>query len=328
MYDELEADYYERKRRKQQLNSKDSKVISLGQETATLRGLLRERDAYIASFKRMLSTLVEVTTPKDLEDAVKNAYCKYIRDEGSQHRSKGVKPYLSGQEYSGNSFEEHQECRQVHPYGLDNALVEAHSQRIRAQKATEISEHRLWVERGNAQRLQRARLGENSLLIAECSSLRGESLSLARDISHLRQVMKDHDEKKHRKAPQSHKMAQHHVSPTHGESHFALGPSLALQAADLPLESSGSQGFPRRKFDREPKPPTWRPTQKRLYRGSTRALNLLSDRDARIVQMESAHDANTRVIETQKMEIKQLRKQLQKEHGPGESRDGQRGLSS
>merc|ERR1712010_13916 len=93
------------------------------------------------------------------EDAVKNAYCKYIRDEGSQHRSKGVKPYLSGQEYSGNSFEEHQECRQVHPYGLDNALVEAHSQRIRAQKATEISEHRLWVERGNAQRLQRARLG-------------------------------------------------------------------------------------------------------------------------------------------------------------------------
>ena len=37
--------------------------------------------------------------------------------------------------------------------------------------------------------------------------------------------------------------------------------------------------------------------------------------------MESAHDANTRVIETQKMEIKQLRKQLQKEHGPGESRD-------
>merc|ERR1712224_358385 len=103
-----------------------------------------------------------------------NAYCKYIRDEGSQHRSKGVKPYLSGQEYSGNSFEEHQECRQVHPYGLDNALVEAHSQRIRAQKATEISEHRLWVERGNAQRLQRARLGENSLLIAECSSLRGQ----------------------------------------------------------------------------------------------------------------------------------------------------------
>jgi len=147
MYDELEADYYERKKRKQQLNSKDSKVISLGQETATLRGLLRERDAYIASFKRMLSTLVEVTTPKDLEDAVKNAYCKYIRDEGSQHRS------------SGNSFEEHQECRQVYPYGLDNALVEAHSQRIRAQKATEISEHRLWVERGNAQRLQRARLG-------------------------------------------------------------------------------------------------------------------------------------------------------------------------
>lgn len=130
-----------------------------------------------------------------------------------------------------------------------------------------------------------SRLGENSLLIAECSSLRGQSLSLARDISHLRQVMKDHDEKKHRKAPQSHKMAQHHVSPTHGESHFALGPSLALQAADLPLESSGSQGFPRRKFDREPKPPTWRPTQKRLYRGSTRALNLLSDRDARIVQV-------------------------------------------
>lgn len=96
MYDELEADYYEKKKKRQLLNSKDSKIMSLGQGTATLRGLLRERDAYIASFKRMLSTLVEFTTPKDLEGAVKNAYFKYIRDEESQDRLKAVKPYLSG----------------------------------------------------------------------------------------------------------------------------------------------------------------------------------------------------------------------------------------
>ena len=160
MYDELEADYYEKKKKRQLLNSKDSKIMSLGQGTATLRGLLRERDAYIASFKRMLSTLVEFTTPKDLEGAVKNAYFKYIRDEESQDRLKAVKPYLSGQEYEcGNSFEEHQGFRQAHARGLSNALVEAHSQRIRAQKATESSKHRRCVERDNAQRRQRARLG-------------------------------------------------------------------------------------------------------------------------------------------------------------------------
>jgi hypothetical protein len=160
MYDELEADYYEKKKKRQLLNSKDSKIMSLGQGTATLRGLLRERDAYIASFKRMLSTLVEFTTPKDLEGAVKNAYFKYIRDEESQDRLKAVKQYLSGQEYEcGNSFEEHQGFRQAHARGLSNALAEAHSQRIRAQKATENSKHRLCVERDNAQRLQRARLG-------------------------------------------------------------------------------------------------------------------------------------------------------------------------
>jgi len=313
MYDELEADYYEKKKKRQLLNSKDSKIMSLGQGTATLRGLLRERDAYIASFKRMLSTLVEFTTPKDLEGAVKNAYFKYIRDEESQDRLKAVKPYLSGQEYEcGNSFEEHQGFRQAHARGLSNALVEAHSQRIRAQKATENSKHRLCVERDNAQRLQRARLGENSLLIAECNLRRGESLSLARDVNHLRQVVKDHDEKKRREGPQSQRIAQYHVPRTHGKSQITFGPSPALYAADLPLESSESKGLPKRESDRDLKAPIWPQTLKRLYRGSTRALSLLSDRDAQIVQMESAHDANTRLIETQKMEIRRLRKTVAK----------------
>jgi hypothetical protein len=94
MYDELEAEYYEKKRQGQQLDSKEMKIHTLGQEAAALRGLLREREAYIASFKRELSTLVGFTTPKDLEDAIKDAYHKFVKDEAPRHKSKRTEAVL------------------------------------------------------------------------------------------------------------------------------------------------------------------------------------------------------------------------------------------
>jgi hypothetical protein len=124
--------------------------------------------------------------------------------------------------------------------------------------------------------------------------------------------VKDHGEKKRLEGPQSQRIAQYHVPRTHGKSQIMFGPSPALYAADLPLESSESKGLPKLESDRDLKAPIWPQTLKRLYRGSTRALSLLSDRDAQIVQMESAHDANTRLIETQKMEIRRLRKTVAK----------------
>ena len=95
MYDELEAEYYEKKRQGQQLDSKEMKIHTLSQEAGALRGLLREREAYIASFKRELSTLVGFTTPKDLEDAIKDAYHKFVKDEAPRHKSKRSKAVLS-----------------------------------------------------------------------------------------------------------------------------------------------------------------------------------------------------------------------------------------
>jgi hypothetical protein len=138
------------------------------------------------------------------------------------------------------------------------------------------------------------RLGENSLLIAECNLRRDESLSLARDVNHLRQVVKDHGEKKRREGPQSQRIAQYHVPRTHGKSQITFGPSPALYAADLPLESSESKGLLKRESDTDLKAPSWPQTLKRLYRGSTRALSLLSERDAQIVQV--SHPFFTRLV--------------------------------
>ena len=87
MYDELESEYYEKKRQGQQLDSKELKIHTLGQEVTALRGLLREREAYIASFKRELSTLVGFTTPKDLEDAIKDAYHRFVKEEAPRNKS-------------------------------------------------------------------------------------------------------------------------------------------------------------------------------------------------------------------------------------------------
>lgn len=199
MYDELETEYYEKKRQGQQLDSKEMKIHTLGQEATALRGLLREREAYIASFKRELSTLVGFTTPKDLEDAIKDAYHKFVKDEAPRHKSKRAEAVfntaaLQGQppcsvkndvapvgqnvavssemlttgtgelelrDHTGSSSNNSKENRQMNIAELElrDALIEAHSQRDCVQRAAGNLKHRLDISKSDAQRLQRVKLG-------------------------------------------------------------------------------------------------------------------------------------------------------------------------
>ena len=81
MYDELEKEYGLKKQTDQTIDSKEMKIHTLAQELTGLRSSLREKESYIASFKRDLSSLVGLIVPKDIEDAVKEAYQKYVKEE-------------------------------------------------------------------------------------------------------------------------------------------------------------------------------------------------------------------------------------------------------
>ena len=156
MYDELETEYYEKKKQGQQLDSKEMKVQTLTQEAGSVRGLLREREAYVASFKRELSTLVELSTPKDLEEGVKRAYHKYVKDEAPRHKIKHAET-----PHAAQLLESAQGSRQPNGTELDliDALVEAHSQRKCVQQAAANTKHRLDIAKNESQRTQQVKLG-------------------------------------------------------------------------------------------------------------------------------------------------------------------------
>jgi len=196
MYDELECEYYKMKGQEKQLDSKELKMLTLSRESTTLRGLLRERDTYIASFKRELATLVSLTTPKELEDAIKAIYHRFVREEAPRAKAKKISTLATGPPKSPDT-----NCLKVVPgekqhnivLDLQDALTEAHSQRSCVQQAASNLKHRLATAKNESERQQRVKLGENLQLIAECNQLRGEQQQLSREVHHLRQVVKDYD---------------------------------------------------------------------------------------------------------------------------------------
>ena len=87
--------------------------------------------------------------------------------------------------------------------------------------------------------------GENSHLIKECNQLRSENLALSREVSHLRQVVKDHHtaSAKRREKLRSHEKTPNLANNTTGHSHVpskeGARPKLAESAAKAsPLHPS------------------------------------------------------------------------------------------
>ena len=107
MYDELEQEYASKKQKQQELASKAMKLNTLNGELATLRSTLKAREAYIASFKRDLSALVTLQVAKDVEDAVKDAYQKYVKGERPRNKSLSV-AQIAGRAANGQSQQQQQ----------------------------------------------------------------------------------------------------------------------------------------------------------------------------------------------------------------------------
>ena len=105
MYDELEQEYASKKQKQQDLASQAMKVNTLNGELATLRSTLKTREAYIASFKRDLSALVTLKVAKDVEDAVKDAYQKYVKGERPRNKALSV-AQIAGRAANGRSQRE------------------------------------------------------------------------------------------------------------------------------------------------------------------------------------------------------------------------------
>lgn len=152
--------------------------------------------------------------------------------------------------------------------------------------------------------------GENSHLITECNLLRRENLSLSREVNHLRQLVKDHTAAA---AKRRHKCR----SRNEDKSVLAEDEDAATSTASprtRPLNSvllAPSADV----SDMHVCARDVRDCKMHLglrYRGSTRTLNQLSVQEAKIVKMATQLDVNMRIIDTQRMQIKALRDELQK----------------
>ncbi|CAM9454212.1 unnamed protein product, partial [Discosporangium mesarthrocarpum] len=84
MYDELVSEFNEKKDVARVLEQKELKSVGLGQEVASLRGLIRSKDRYIFGIRREIASMVRITLPKELEQAVKDAYKKFVQGEEVQ----------------------------------------------------------------------------------------------------------------------------------------------------------------------------------------------------------------------------------------------------
>jgi len=156
MYEELASEDVSKTRAVQHLGLKELKIKTLGKELACLRGELRERENYIAKFKRELSTMVGIQTRKELEDAIKEAYRTLVKKE--KPRAIDTKRLLptpeprSGDDEAvalmtatsfGDDFAEAESAPAGAETELRDALAEAHSQRATVQRAAGNLKHRL-----------------------------------------------------------------------------------------------------------------------------------------------------------------------------------------
>jgi hypothetical protein len=81
MYDELVAEFRDKKEVARALQQKDSKLSGLMHEIRSLRGGMRAKERLISGFKRDVSALVNITVPRELEAATTALYKKHVRGE-------------------------------------------------------------------------------------------------------------------------------------------------------------------------------------------------------------------------------------------------------
>mmetsp|Transcript_11375 Transcript_11375/g.34051 ORF Transcript_11375/g.34051 Transcript_11375/m.34051 type:complete len:228 (-) Transcript_11375:630-1313(-) len=86
IYSELEAEQRTKYQWRQDLDSKDIRLVTVSLEATAARRTLRKREAYIDSFQRELSTLVRARTHGDLERGVRAAFRKFVKEDDAARK--------------------------------------------------------------------------------------------------------------------------------------------------------------------------------------------------------------------------------------------------
>jgi chromosome segregation ATPase len=91
MYEELVGFFDQQKRDDATSKNKDLKIDVVTREVKMLRNEIRDKDRVISAFNRELSNIVNLTTPKDIEDAVKDAYRFFVKGEKPKNNQRSQK---------------------------------------------------------------------------------------------------------------------------------------------------------------------------------------------------------------------------------------------
>lgn len=210
MYEELVDEFDAKKESKMQTEFKDMKLSGLHQEVEHLRQQTRQKDLYIAAFKRELGNAVVASGgPKEMENNVRALYRKYVRGEvtGKEDPS----PAASSKTVSGTqtaklpkedggadmlatrvaaeapSGLESDISKRERDLDLEDAAKEAERQKYFAERQAQNLEHRLKSTKAEAIRINNSRLKENSQLVFECNELRRQLKLTARDLDATKQ---------------------------------------------------------------------------------------------------------------------------------------------
>jgi prophage DNA circulation protein len=199
MYDELEKEYQSKQLATQDMDSKAMKINTLSTELLTLQSKLREKENFINGIKRDLSALVSLSNPKEVEDAVKDAYQKFVKDERPRKAKSTNWSKNSGTPVTAARGSLAQEIATGGPVPgeedseMSAALKEAYHQRDCVEKMKNALAHKLEWTKKEAAKAEIIKLEENSSLMAECNTLRTENLTLKRSVDHLKQVLRQYE---------------------------------------------------------------------------------------------------------------------------------------
>ena len=82
MYKELVGEFESKKSTNSALEIKSQKISLLSSKISKLKAEISSKEQYMISFKRELSNIaISMTGGKELEDAVRSLYKKYVREE-------------------------------------------------------------------------------------------------------------------------------------------------------------------------------------------------------------------------------------------------------
>jgi len=215
MYEELVEEFDSKKASTVESDQKDQKITMISQEIVKLRGDIKQKEAFIAAFRRELGIVIGSSLKgKDMEDSVKMLYKKYVLNEttgkvvkSSALAIKKTKELLTttpddydsddekdgpgagppatagggGGGGRGPSISNRALIKEVEEE-LIEAAKESERQKLFVERQSSDYVHRLNRTRTEALRLTKTRLNENSTLMYECNDLRREVRELQRKL--------------------------------------------------------------------------------------------------------------------------------------------------